>query len=153
MRKMRAAQITLLAVLFSSCTFVAQADPTPTPSPVPSTATDLYKAAMEQFKKDRDAFNIAMKDRNQKIRDINQNFDQAVKKARLDSRTAMQSAAKPEQKSAITSNLKSVITTAIITRENALDALGEPPVPPIEPMRPEKGAAMKKDNGGKKNRN
>ena len=153
MRKMRAAQITLLAILFSSCTFVAQADPTPTPSPVPSTATDLYKAAMEQFKKDRDAFNIAMKDRNQKIRDINLAFDQSIKKARQDSRTAMQVAAKPEQKSAINSNLRSAIATAVITRESALQSLGAPPVPPIEPMRPEKGAATKKDNGGKKNRN
>ena len=33
MRKMRAAQISLLAVLFSSCTFVAHADSTPTPTP------------------------------------------------------------------------------------------------------------------------
>ena len=151
MRKMRSAQVALLAILFSSCTFVAQADPTPTPSPVPSTATDLYKAAMEQFKKDRDAFVLAMKDRNQKIREINLAFDQSIKKARQDSRTAMQVAAKPEQKSAVNSNLRSAIATAVITRESALQSLGEPPIQPIEPMRPAKNGPTMKD-GGKKNR-
>ena len=148
---MRSAQVALLAILFSSCTFVAQADPTPTPTPVPSTTLDPHKAAMEQFKKDRDAFNIAIKDRNQKIRVINQAFDQAIKKARQDSRTSMQVAAKPEQKSAISSNLRSAIAAAVIARENSLLALGEPPLPPVEPIRPAKNGPAMKD-GGKKNR-
>jgi len=148
---MRSAQVALLAILFSSYTFVAQADPTPTPTPVPSTTVDPHKAAMEQFKKDRDAFNIAIKDRNQKIRVINQAFDQAIKKARQDSRTSMQVAAKPEQKSAISSNLRSAIAAAVIARENSLLALGEPPIPPVEPTRSAKNGPTMKD-GGKKNR-
>lgn len=148
---MRSAQVALLAILFSSCTFAAQADPTPTPTPVPSTAVDPYKAAMEQFKKDRDAFNLAMKDRNQKIRIINQAFDQAVKNARQDSRNSMQVAARPEQKSAISSNLRSAIAAAVIARENSLLALGEPPLPPVEPLRQPKNGPKMKD-GGKKNR-
>jgi hypothetical protein len=152
MRKTRAAQITLLAVLFSSCTFVAHADPTSAPSPASSSAADIYKAAMEQFKKDREAFATAMRDRVQKIRIINQTFDLAVKKARQDSRTAMQVAVKPEQKSAVNTNLKSVITNAIIAREEALLELGEPPLPPSEPVRPAKSVPMMKDGGGKKNR-
>ena len=151
MRRKRSAQVALLAILFSSCTFVAQADPTPAPTPAPSTAGDAYKAAMEQFKKDRDAFNIAIKDRNQKIRVINQAFDQAIKNARQDSRTSMQVAAKPEQKSAISSNLRSAIAAAVIARENSLLALGEPPIPPVEPTRSAKNGPTMKD-GGKKNR-
>ena len=152
MRKTRAAQITLLAVLFSSCTFVAQADPTPAPAPASSSATDIYKAAMEQFKRDREAFAMEMRDRVQKIRLINQTFDLAVKKARQDSRSAMQVAIKPEQKSAVNTNLKSVITNAIIAREEALLELGEPPEPPTEPLRPAKSGPMMKDGGGRKNR-
>ncbi len=152
MRKMRAAQISLLAVLFSSCTFVAHADSTPTPTPAPSTSIDVYKAAMEQFKRHREAFAVAMRDRVQKIRVINQTFDISVKKARQDSRNAMQVAVKPEQKSAINTNLKSIITNAIIAREEALLELGEPPVPPTEPVRPAKNGPMMKDGGGKKNR-
>jgi len=152
MRKTRAAQITLLAVLFSSSTFVAHADPTPAPSPASSSAADIYKAAMEQFKRDREAFATVMRDRVQKIRIINQTFDLAVKKARQDSRTAMQVAVKPEQKSAVNTNLKSVITNAIIAREEALLELGEPPLPPTEPVRPAKNVPMMKDGGGKKNR-
>jgi ABC-type branched-subunit amino acid transport system substrate-binding protein len=152
MRKMRAAQISLLAVLFSSSTFVAYADSTPAPSPTSSSAIDVYKAAVEQFKRDREEFAAAMRDRAQKIRLINQTFDLAVKKARQDSRTAMQVAVKPEQKSAVNTNLKSTITNAIIAREGALLELGEPPVPPTEPVRPPKNSPMMKDGGGKKNR-
>ena len=152
MRKMRAAQISLLAVLFSSCTFVAHADSTPAPTPAPSTSIDVYKAAMEQFKRDSEAFAVAMRDRVQKIRVINQTFDISVKKARQDSRNAMQVAVKPEQKSAINTNLKSIITNAIIAREEALLELGEPPEPPTEPLRPAKSGPMMKDGGGRKNR-
>jgi hypothetical protein len=152
MRKMRAVQISLLAVLFSSSTFVAYADSTPAPSPASSSAIDVYKAAVEQFKRDREEFAAAMRDRAQKIRLINQTFDLAVKKARQDSRTAMQVAVKPEQKSAVNTNLKSTITNAIIAREGALLELGEPPVPPTEPARPAKNSPMMKDGGAKKNR-
>ncbi|MCX6444959.1 MAG: hypothetical protein NTY85_05460 [Actinobacteria bacterium] len=152
MRSTRAAQVALLSVLFSSCTFVAHADPTPSPSPFPTTSTDSFKTAMEQYKKDREAFNAAVRDRMQKIRFINQTFDQSVKKARQDSRIAMQAAVKPDQKSAINGNLKTIIATAITVREEALLALGEPPEPPTEPLRPAKSGPMMKDNGGKKNR-
>jgi len=156
MRKIRAAQITLLAIIFSSCTFVAQADPTPSPtpstSPAATTAIDVYKAAMEQFKRDREAFTVAMRDRAQKIRVINQAFDLAVTKARQDSRSAMQAALKPDQKSAVNGNLKTTIATAITAREEALLALGEPPEPPTEPTRPAKSAPVMKDGGGKKSR-
>ena len=152
MRKMRPVQVVVLTILFSSCTFVAQADPTPAPSPLPTTSTDSFKASMEQFKKDREAFNAAVRDRMQKIRFINQTFDQSVKRARQDSRAAMQAAIKPDQKSAITGNLRTIIATAITVREEALLALGEPPVPPIEPTRPAKNGPMMKENSGKKNR-
>jgi hypothetical protein len=52
----------------------------------------------------------------------------------------------------VNTNLKSVITNAIIAREEALLELGEPPLPPTEPVRPPKNGTMMKDGGGKKNR-
>jgi hypothetical protein len=113
---------------------------------------DLYKISMEQFKKDRDLFNIAVRDRNQKMKNINLTFDTAIRKARQDSKLAMQSAFKPEQKSAINSNLKSVIAAAVIARESAIEALGEPPIQPTEPPRPPKNMSGEKSGAEKKRR-
>jgi hypothetical protein len=63
----------------------------------------------------------------------------------------MQSALKPDEKSSVNAILKSEITAAIIARENAIEALGEPPVAPIEPAKMQKGAHNVK-NGNEKSR-
>jgi hypothetical protein len=107
---------------------------------------------MEQFKLDRDIYKAAVRERNQKIRNINQIFNSAVKKARLDSKIAMQSALKPDEKSSVNAILKSEITAAIIARENAIEALGEPPIPPVEPLRMQKGFQSTKNNNEKSRR-
>ena len=86
------------------------------------------------------------------MRVINQTFDSAIKKARQDSKLAMQVALKPEQKSAINSALKSVIAAAIISREEAIEALGEAPIPPTEPTKAPKGMHAEKNGGEKKRR-
>ena len=108
--------------------------------------------AFEQYKKDREQFNLALRERAQQMRIINQTFDGAIKKARQDSKLAMQVALKPEQKSAINSALKSVIAAAIISREEAIEALGEPPIPPTEPTKAPKGMHSDKNGAEKKRR-
>jgi len=123
-----------------------------TPSPAPTSQADLFKVLMEQFKKDREEYSVALRERSQKMRIINQVFDTAIKKARQDSKLAMQVALKPEQKSAINSALKSVIAAAVIAREEAIEELGEAPVPPIEPTKTAKGMHAEKNGSEKKRR-
>lgn len=150
MKQSVAARFTGAIFLLASFTYPASADVHPTPAP--ASQMDLYKISMEQFKKDREVFNNAVRERNQKMRFINQTFDTAIRKARQDSKLAMQSALKPEQKSAINSNLKSVIAAAVIARESAIEALGEPPIQPTEPPRPPKNMYSEKNGAEKKRR-
>lgn len=150
MKHATVAKLSSAIILLATCSYSASADVTPTPAP--TSQMELYKLSMEQFKRDRDQFNAAIRERNQKIKSINQAFDVAVRKARQDSKLAMQAAVKPEQKSAVNSNLKSVIAAAIIARESAIEALGEPPVQPTEPSRPSKNLQGEKVGGEKKRR-
>jgi len=108
------------------------------PTPVPS-------SVLEQFKKEMEAFNAVMREREEKIREINQEFNSAINKAAQDARFAMQIAAKPEQKNSINSQKRIAVATAIISRENALTALGQPPLPPQDPLRMQKGMSKQKE--------
>ena len=150
MKQSAVARFTGAIFLLAAFSSPASADVTPTPTP--TSQMDLYKISMEQFKKERELFNIAVRERNQKLKSINQAFDSAIRKARQDSKLAMQSALKPEQKSAINSNLKSVIAAAVIARESAIEALGEPPIQPTEPPRPPKNIHSEKIGAEKKRR-
>jgi len=107
---------------------------------------------LEQFKKDLDAFNLAMLLRDQKIREINKIFSLAINKATQDARYAMQIATKPEQKISVTSIKKSAIASAIIARENAIIELGMPPVPPVDPLRAQKSFSKQRDKKEKNSR-
>lgn len=150
MKQSAVARFTGAIILLTCLTYPASADVNPTPAP--TSQMDLYKLSMERFKKDRELFNIAVRERNQKMKAIYQTFDAAIRKARQDSKAAMQSALKPEQKSAINSNLKTVIAAAVIAREDAIEALGEPPIAPTEPPRPPKNFNGEKNGGEKKRR-
>jgi hypothetical protein len=97
-----------------------------------------------------DAFNAAMVLRSQQIREINQSFYLAINKANQDARSAMQIASKPEQKISVITVKKSAVAAAIYTRESAIIALGQPPMPPVDPMRMQKGSAKQKDKQDKK---
>jgi hypothetical protein len=138
------------AIALSSFSNSAFADVTP--SPAPTSQADSFKVLMEQFKRDREEFNVALRERFQKMRLINQTFDTAIRKARQDSKLAMQVALKPEQKSAINSALKSVIAAAVIAREEAIEALGEAPIPPTEPTKGPKAMHSDKNVSEKKRR-
>jgi hypothetical protein len=134
------------AIALSSFSNSAFADVTP--SPAPTSQADSFKVLMEQFKRDREEFNVALRERFQKMRLINQTFDTAIRKARQDSKLAL----KPEQKSAINSALKSVIAAAVIAREEAIEALGEAPIPPTEPTKGPKAMHSDKNGSEKKRR-
>lgn len=135
------------AVIFTLCSLSsfsqsAVADQR-TPPPLPS-------GVLEQFQRDMDAFNQAMQLRDQQMREINQSFYLAINKANQDARSAMQIASKPEQKISVITVKKGAVAAAIYARESAIIALGQPPIPPIDPMRVQKNSAKQKERQEKK---
>lgn len=135
------------AVIFTLCSFSsfsqsAVADER-TPPPLPL-------GVFEQFQRDMDAFRVAMRLRDQQMREINQNFYWAINKANQDARSAMQIASKPEQKISVITLKKGAVAAAIYARENAIIALGQPPIPPVDPMRVQKNSAKQKERQEKK---
>ena len=138
-RNNRQATIALSVVLFSLALTPSHADVTPSPTPSP-TATS-FKALQEQYKKDREAFIQAVKNREQRIREINSAFKASVDKATYEAKTLMATATTPDQKNAISAQRRSAVAAAIVARESAVAALGSLQTPPIEPIRPTKMAA------------
>lgn len=135
------------AVAISLISFTpALADPTP----APTISADPYKAAMDQFKRDRDIYMAAMRDREIKMRDINLLFKGAVDKANLDARNALATATTPLQKSTIAAARRNAIDAAINARDTAIAALGDMPVQPTEPMRQPKQMGLGDSRGKKK---
>ena len=135
------------AVIFTLCSFSsfsqsAVADQR-TPPPLPS-------GVLEQFQRDMDVFNQAMQLRDQQMREINQSFYLAINKANQDARSAMQIASKPEQKISVITVKKGAVAAAIYARESAIIALGQPPIPPVDPMRVQKGSSKQKEKQDRK---
>jgi len=132
--------IAVAAVALASITALsassAQADVTP--SAPPTISSNSYKAALEQFKRDRDLFIAAINDRQQKMRDINLAFKNSIDKANNDSRSAITAATTPLQKSTAAASRRNAIDAAINARDTAISALGPMPTPPVEPVREEK---------------
>ena len=129
-----AAAIAVSAVLFSPLS--ASADPTPSPSPT----LDTFRAAQEQYKKDREIYLSSLRDREIKLRAINASFKSAVDKAALEAKTALALATTPDQKHSINATRRAAITAAIVAREGAIANLGPLPTPPAEPLKPGKAA-------------
>ncbi len=121
-----------LALLSTFISPSANAEPTP----APSTATEIYKAALDEFRENRELYLAAMKVRNQQIKYINQAFKITCDKANQDFKVGMSAARTPDQKSALYAARKSAISAAIIARDNAFELLGDEPIAPIEPMKP-----------------
>lgn len=109
----------------------AQADPLPTPSP--STTAEIFRALQEQYKRDRDQYLQAVRDRDNKMRMINLIFKNAVDKATADARIAMASATTPEQKNSISAARRNAITQAITLRDSLISGIGPMPTPPTKP--------------------
>jgi hypothetical protein len=135
------------AIIFTLCSFSsfsqsAVADQR-TPPPIPS-------GVLEQFQRDMDAFRAAMTLRDQQMREINQSFYLAINKANQDARSALQIASKPEQKISVITVKKGAVAAAIYARESAIIALGQPPMPPVDPMRMQKGSTKQKERQDKK---
>jgi hypothetical protein len=148
-RRMRNATVAASLLIAITCTSVISAEAYVSPSPAPSIAADAYKVALEQYKHDRDVFMAALRDRANKMQNINNVFKAAVDKANSDARIAMPAATTPLQKTTISSNRRSAIDAAINARDISIAGLGPMPTPPVEPVRPEK----QQPNSGKGEKN
>jgi hypothetical protein len=127
---------TAAALLISLLAFSISPVLADTAPPVPPiSSVDPHKAAVEQFKHDRDLFNAVMRDRQLKMRDINLAFKNAVDKANHDARATLSTVNTPVQKSSAVASRRSAIDTAINARDLAISALGPIPTPPPEPVR------------------
>ena len=133
----KAAVAALVALSFLSPT-TAFADPTPAPT------SDSLRTPLEQYRLDRDAFLEALKVRSQQIRLINIEFKESCDKAARDFKMSMSVARTPDQKNNAATIRKNAVSAAIVARDNAIASLGAEPVPPIEPTKPLKVTAKKK---------
>ena len=129
--------LTPLALLLVSlsATPSALADQTPAPT------VETYKAAVEQYKLDREIYGAAMRTRSQQIKAINLAFKNACDKAAQDFKSAMSIARTPDQKNLANATRKNAISAAILARDVAIANLGELPEPPLEPQKPAKVSA------------
>lgn len=141
MRINRCLLVVVIAAGFCSSNLMA-ASAEPTPSPSPTISIDAFKAASEQFRKDRELYMAALRDREMKMRVINTTFKNAVDKAASDAKSAMAIATTPDQKNSINSVRRAAIAAAIVARENAIAALEPIPTPPVEPVKPLKGSPL-----------
>ena len=142
--KLYSVAITAVVLVSLTAFFVTSAQADMTRTAPPTIAPNSFKAALGQFKHDRELFNAAMNERQVKMRDINVAFKNAVDKANSDLRTAISVASTPLQKSTAAANRRNAIDLAINARDLAISALGPMPTPPVEPIREDK---QKSDKG------
>ena len=105
-------------------------------NPQTTTTADPFKALMEQYRSDREAFMNQMKQRSLQIRAINATFKNACDTAAIDFKNAISVAKTPDAKNAAIAARKSSISAAIAVRDAAIAALGAEPQPPVEPIKP-----------------
>uniref|UniRef100_UPI004049AE23 hypothetical protein n=1 Tax=Candidatus Planktophila sp. TaxID=2175601 RepID=UPI004049AE23 len=96
-----------------------------------SPSSDAKKIAQENYKKEREIYITAIRKREISMREINVAFKIAIDKANFEARIAMWAATTPERKSAVASNRRSAVATAIVERDAAINDLGPAPMPPI----------------------
>jgi hypothetical protein len=134
--------IILLPALILASTFLispALADPK---SPPPASSNDpreIYKLALEKFKND-------LKIYEEKRREINHNFKDAIDEALSDAKTAVAGVKSQIQKRQSISARQNAVMAAIVIRDAAIEALGQPPVAPTPPA---KGGKPEKDRRSK----
>ena len=147
----RRRELTAATLLVFALAGIAPAQAEPTPSP--TSAADAYKTPLEQYKLDRDEYQLALKDRDSRMRVINTVFKNSVDKANADARAAMLNAITPEQKTSTWSARRNAVALAITLRDAAILALGPMPTPPAKPEKLSiEKADQKMDQKGKNKR-
>ena len=133
----RKAAIMAIASIFAlSSITCAAADVTPSPTPT-STLSPMqqYAQALDQFKVDMKAYQVARTLREKQLLLILADFNSALRKASEDARMAGKSAA---TKAA----LASARAAAAAARDQAVSLLGPEPIAPTPPAKPTKAPRM-----------
>jgi hypothetical protein len=131
--------IVLLPAVLLSSTFLASpalADPK---SPQPTASIDvreIYKLALDKFKTD-------LVEYEDKRREINQNFKDAIDKALFDAKTAVSGVKSQIQKRQTMSTRQNAVMAATAIRDAAIEALGPAPVAPTPPAKAAKSEKVK----------
>jgi hypothetical protein len=105
----------------------------------------------EQYKIDVAVYLNRLKAREIEMRLLNQNFKNAIEKARREYLSALRSAKGPTDKSLLSAKFDEVKNNATALLESERENLGPMPTPPAEPPKGAK-AKMGRDNQMKKNR-
>ena len=137
MRRRGIALVVISLTLLFSSSLNASAEPTPSPSPD-------YKMLMNQYKLDFDNYRALVQAREKARSQINRSFMLAVEEANRAARTALKLAKTAAAKNEILSNQKIAVTTASVTRDAAIVALGALPTPPVKPVKPVEMATLDK---------
>ena len=137
MRRRGIALVVISLTLLFSSSLNASAEPTPSPSPD-------YKMLMNQYKLDFDNYRALVQAREKARSQINRSFMLAVEEANRAARTALKLAKTAATKNEILSNQKIAVTTASVTRDAAIVALGALPTPPVKPVKPVEMATLDK---------
>jgi len=137
MRRRGIALVVISLTLLFSSSLNASAEPTPSPSPD-------YKMLKNQYKLDLDRFRTLVQAREKARSQINRSFMLAVEEANRAARTALKLAKSAAAKNEILSNQKIAVTTASVTRDAAIVALGALPTPPVKPVKQEEVAPLNK---------
>jgi hypothetical protein len=104
---------------------------TKSPAPTNQSVSDLraiYKIALEQFRKDFKVYE-------DKRREINKVFKEAIDKALTDARSTKVNGQTQSQKRQNMNTRQNAVVAATIARDTAIEALGAPPVAPTPPAR------------------
>jgi len=129
-----------LSLLATSPAFADQKGPTP----AATDSGDVFKSAMEKFREDQKAFQVAAKEYEAKRREINKAFKDAVDKATSDARNFNAPGQSQLLKRQGVVAKQNAILAATAIRDAAIDALGLPPTPPTPPVRGPKSEKGKK---------
>jgi len=88
----------------------------------------MYKIALEQFRKDFKVYE-------DKRREINKTFKEAIDKALSDARSTKTNGQTQSQKRQNMNNRQNAVIAATVARDAAIEALGPPPVAPTPPAK------------------
>jgi len=115
----------------------ALADPKSPPAASSNDPREVYKSAVEKFKND-------LKIYEEKRRDINNDFKDAMDRALFDAKSVATGVQTQLQKRKSMSARQNAVMAAIITRDAAIESLGLPPIAPTPPAKAPKFEKEKK---------
>jgi hypothetical protein len=140
--KVKGKIIVLIPTVMLASSFLASpalADTKSPPSASSSDVREVYKLALDKFKNDLSIYE-------EKRREINHNFKDAIDKALFDAKSAVAGIQSQIQKRQSISARQNAVMVAIATRDAAIESLG---LPPVAPTPPAKSAKFEKDKKSK----